>query len=470
MKAMNWLQGRISDHWKKVTPLLAVGGFIFIFISSQKHVIVIINGESYMLSTHARSVGSLLDEMDIFPNPGDELFPGVNQPLERNQTVVYTTSSAVILDEEGELAVARTTKFIPENILAQKGVRIFPGDSLVSYGSGIHPTADQIKRGEHWLRIDRGHPIKLQVGNEMLEFSSSEPTLGEALWRAGIVLYEGDQLEPAPETILDSELSVTLRRASEYTILVDGQTINRRGTGDRVGEILANTGIGLVGLDYSLPGIDSPSPSDGVIQVVRVVEELLVELEPVEFETVYQPADQLELDTLEVLEPGTFGVQSKTIRIRFEDGEEVSRSIQDAVIAVEPKNRVIGYGTRIVVRTLDTGQGTIEYWRAIPIYATSYSPCNLGVPWCGTLTASGKPVYRGIIGVIRSWYNLMRGWSVFVPGYGPGTFEDIGAGIAGRDWIDLGFTDDNFEPWHQWTTLYFLTPVPSLDSIPWILP
>ena len=201
-----------------------------------------------------------------------------------------------------------------------------------------------------------------------------------------------------------------------------------------------------------------------------MVEDLLVELEPVEFETVYQPADQLELDTLEVLEPGTFGVKSKTIRIRYENGEEVTRTIEDAVIAVEPKNRVIGYGTRIVVRTLDTGQGTIEYWRAIPIYATSYSPCNLGVPWCGTLTASGKGVDRGIIGVIRSWYNLMQGWSVFVPGYGPGTFEDIGAGIAGRDWIDLGFTDDNFEPWHQWTTLYFLTPIPPLDSIPWILP
>jgi len=122
------------------------------------------------------------------------------------------------------------------------------------------------------------------------------------------------------------------------------------------------------------------------------------------------------------------------------------------------------------VRTLDTPQGTIEYWRSIPIYATSYSPCNLGVPWCGTLTASGAEVQRGVIGVIRSWYNLMRGWSVFVPGYGPGTFEDIGAGIAGKDWIDLGFTDENIEPWHHWTTLYFQTPVPSLDSIPWILP
>jgi uncharacterized protein YabE (DUF348 family) len=470
MKAMSWLQERISNHWKYVPPLLAVGGFIFVFLGSQKHVTVIMNGESRRLSTHARSVGSLLLEMDIHPTTGDELSPGVNQVLHRNQIVVYNTSSAVILDEEGDLTSAQTTQVIPENILAQTGLRIFPGDSLVSYGAGTQSAAVQSRREEQWIRIDRGHPIRLQLGDEVLQFSSSEPTLGEAVWQAGIVLYEGDQLEPAPDTLLDGGLSATLKQASEYTIHVDGQTFNRLGSGDRVGEVLASAGISLVGLDYSRPRVESPLPSNRVIQVVRVVEDLLVELEPVEFETVYQPADQLELDTLEVLEPGTFGVKSKTIRIRYENGGEVTRTIEDAVIAVEPKNRVIGYGTRIVVRTLDTGQGTIEYWRAIPIYATSYSPCNLGVPWCGTLTASGKGVDRGIIGVIRSWYNLMQGWSVFVPGYGPGTFEDIGAGIAGRDWIDLGFTDDNFEPWHQWTTLYFLTPIPPLDSIPWILP
>ena len=75
-----------------------------------------------------------------------------------------------------------------------------------------------------------------------------------------------------------------------------------------------------------------------------------------------------------------------------------------------------------------------------------------------------------MIGVIRSWYNQMKGWPVFVPVYGPGSIEDIGAGFADKDWIDLGFTDDNYEAWYDWTTLYFLTPVPPLDSIPWILP
>lgn len=470
MKAMHWLRARISDYWQYLSSLLAVGGLLLLYLGSQKQIQFIHDGKTQQISTHARDVGSLLAALNIDLSEGDEISPAIDQQLVDQQIVVYDKSSPVVLDHEGELIWSRTAQDLPENILNQSGLRLFPGDSIDIYPSQIEPTTPDLSGDPRWLRIDRSYPIEVQIGSETLRFSSSAATLGEALWEQGIILFEGDELVPPMDTPLDRSLEVELNLSDLIEIIVDGQTIKRRGAGRTVAEILANAGIRLAGLDYALPGIDQPPPSDGVVRVVRVEEQLLVELEPVEFETVYVPADQLELDTLEVLEPGTFGVESKTIRVRYEDGEELSRTVEDAVLAVEPKNRVIGYGTKIVVRTLDTGQGTIEYWRAIPIYATSYSPCNLGVPWCGTATASGKAVNRGIIGVIRSWYNLMRGWSVFVPNYGPGTFEDIGAGIAGRDWIDLGFTDENFEPWHQWTTLYFLTPVPPLDSIPWILP
>jgi 3D (Asp-Asp-Asp) domain-containing protein len=56
----------------------------------------------------------------------------------------------------------------------------------------------------------------------------------------------------------------------------------------------------------------------------------------------------------------------------------------------------------------------------------------------------------------------MPGWPVYVPGYGFATIEDIGAGIAGRDWIDLGYSDEDYQVWH--------TPVPPLDLVPYILP
>jgi len=62
----------------------------------------------------------------------------------------------------------------------------------------------------------------------------------------------------------------------------------------------------------------------------------------------------------------------------------------------------------------------------------------------------------------------MRGQRVYIPGYGFGTIADAGGGIPGQYWIDLGYTDDTYVPWHQNVTMYFLTPIPS--TIPYTLP
>ncbi len=63
---------------------------------------------------------------------------------------------------------------------------------------------------------------------------------------------------------------------------------------------------------------------------------------------------------------------------------------------------------------------------------------------------------RGVIAVIRSWYYEMKGQAVYIPGYGYATIEDVGGGIPGKDWIDLGYSDTDYQPWHQWVTMYFL--------------
>jgi 3D (Asp-Asp-Asp) domain-containing protein len=149
------------------------------------------------------------------------------------------------------------------------------------------------------------------------------------------------------------------------------------------------------------------------------------------------------------------------VRIRYRDGEEVARQVESESVIRPPQNRLIGYGTRVVVRTAVVDGVTIEYWRAVRMYATSYSPCRSDANRCYPFTASGKRVERGVVGVTLQWYYQMRGQAVYIPGYGRATIEDTGAGIPGRLWIDLGYSDADYQPWHQWVTVYFLTPVPS---------
>jgi len=65
------------------------------------------------------------------------------------------------------------------------------------------------------------------------------------------------------------------------------------------------------------------------------------------------------------------------------------------------------------------------------------------------------------VAVAASWYNGLEMQPVYVPGYGHGIIADSGYGIPGRYWIDLGYDDENYVSWHDWTVIYFLTPVPA---------
>jgi 3D (Asp-Asp-Asp) domain-containing protein len=218
-----------------------------------------------------------------------------------------------------------------------------------------------------------------------------------------------------------------------------------------------------------MPGVDSPLPLAGSIRVVRVTEEVVSVLEPLPFETTYEGDPELEIDLQRLISSGAPGVAATTTRIRFEDGLEVGRFEEGRRIARESQPRVVGYGTDIIPRALQTTDGPIQYWRAVTMYATAYSPCHSAADRCYPNTSSGKPVQKGVVAFILRWYRVMRGQAVYIPGYGFATVEDVGGGIPGRYWIDLGYSDSDIVSWNQWVTVYFLTPVPPANAIYWIL-
>lgn len=239
-----------------------------------------------------------------------------------------------------------------------------------------------------------------------------------------------------------------------------------------VGEALVQHGLAPQGLDVLNVDEDAPWPSEEPIQRVHIFEEIVLEQETIPFEAKYEPLPEEPIDTLKVVHPGTVGIKAKEVLVRYENGEEVARVPLGEGVLQPPRPRIIGYGTKITIQTLQTPDGPIQYWRAVQVYATSYSPCRVYGPGgpCDDITASGERLRKGIIAVRLSWYRYMKGMRVYVPGYGFGIIADVGGGLGDRLWIDLGFSEDDYESWHRWTTLYFLAPPPPPDRILWILP
>ena len=446
-------------------------GSVFCWFGLNRPVTVVVDDVPVTVITRAFTPYRILHQLDMPLNEQDRLTPGGNQLLGWKTAIQLKRAVPVAVGISGTsyLHHAVTSERIAANLLFQAGVALFPGDRVISNGrmvgfSDVLPPAPSFS-----LLVERGNPLVLADGNSRLQWYSSSATPLAALWEAGYRLQQSDIMPGSSTSWQGIETWVQISEGKPVIILDGEGEWSSRTSASTVGEALASAGIILNGMDFTRPDENMPVPEDGRIEVIRVTEEVVLEQNVLPFGKEYVEDPETELDQTSIVDPGGYGLQVSRIRVIYENGQEVERITEGEWVAVEPKTQKLGYGTKVVVRTLQTPSGTIEYWRAVPVYATSYSPCNIGIEGkCGSSTASGLPVQQGVIGVIRTWYNQMVGQQVYIPGYGSAVIADIGSGVPGKNWIDLGFSDADYVPWHQDTMLYFLTPLPA--NIPWILP
>jgi len=370
-----------------------------------------------------------------------------------------TSLPGIRIIENDQVLTLHTTERVPSALLLQAGIVFNPNDRVLLNGLPI--ALDQpITTYPITLQIRRAVNLIINTPDGEKQTRSSAFTVGEALQEASVWLRAGHQISlPLNSRISTSVISIL--PALDLTITSGGESASVQSSAPTVGEALAGVGLPLIGLDYSLPPENEPLPADGQIRLVRVTESLQLAQKPIPFESELQASADVPLDQIRVLQPGEPGLTVQRIRIRYEDREEISRVTEDETLVRPPKTRLMGYGTKIEVKTATVEGVQIEYWRAVQMYATSYSPCHSGTDQCYPGTASGKTLRKGMVGLRQSWYLAMQGQRLYIPGYGFGSVQDVCGGCVGKPWIDLGFSDNNFEPWHSWVTVYFLTPVPA---------
>jgi uncharacterized protein YabE (DUF348 family) len=423
-----------------------------------------VQGEAYAIRTRARTIGDLLQEQGITLRADDAVEPAVDAPLRANLIVRVERARPVTLNVDGQVFVVSTVLTNPAEILSSMGVEIDAADRVIVDG-----TVAAVDRLPSWpvpvnsLTVRRAVAVQVQDGTEVRTLVTTSATVGEALYDAGIVLYLADSVSPDVNAPVIPQQMITIRRSSPVTIHVDGKRIPTRLRGVTVGDALASAGIALLGLDYAVPREDAALVPGMTIRVIRVQEQLIVEETELAFETTWQADATRELDQQQVMQVGQSGLQRTVTRVRFENGIEVEREAAERTVVREPVNRVILYGTNVVIRSVNTADGPREYWRRVRMYATSYHPAALGGD---DTTATGQRLQTGIVasdpGVIP------YGAQVYVDGYGVGLMADTGGPRRFPLWIDLGYSDADFRPWSRYVDVYFLTPVPS--EIDYILP
>jgi uncharacterized protein YabE (DUF348 family) len=467
--------------------ILAVGYF-----QTRAKVTLMVDGYGEPFYTHQTSVEALLKEAGLEINPEDTVSPGLEASIADGEIISVRRARPATVQVDDRSIETRTHSQTLGDLLQELGIALQPRDRVVVDGQETSLTAnlpsqnptsrlassrsgnrDLQGQGEDDLlriAIQRAVPIHLDNSSHLTTLHTTEATVGEALRAEGIVLYLGDRVEPSLSSPISEDMQVHIQRSKPATIQVDGRFIKTRTQGKTVAEALAQEGVALLGRDYTEPGIDAPIDDDVAIRVVRVTEEMAVEQDPISFETAWRPDPNLELDHQRLDQEGKDGVTKRRIHILCEDGQEVERDLEAEWVDSEPTNKIIAYGTKIVLRELETPEGNLTYWRKIRALATSYTAATSGKsrdhPLYG-ITRLGLQMRGGIVAVDPQVIGMQT--EVYVPGYGVGVAGDTGGKIRGRH-IDLGYEEDELVLWYKWVDVYLLAPSPPANQIHWVLP
>lgn len=250
---------------------------------------VFVDEQERTLPTRAKTVGELLQKLDITINEGDVVEPSVDTPIYEDDFSVNVYRSREVVIKDGKRSInADTASRSPRIIARNAGVVVYPEDNIVP-----EAPEDVLEGGfaEHY-RINRATPVTLILYGQLLPVRTQSKTVGELLEEKNIVLSEGDNIKPTATTRLTKSTKVVITRP--------GQTIVTKE------EAIAPP------TEY----IDDPDMFQG---------------------------DE------ELREEGQPGRRVVTYDIQKKAGKEVSRKKLQEIIAFQPVPRIVARGTKVIV-------------------------------------------------------------------------------------------------------------------------
>ena len=286
-----------------------------------------------------------------------------------------------------------------------------------------------------WLTVVKTVTIVVDRDSQLI--TTWRAQVEGALADAGIVLGEGDVVEPALGQKLVRGMEIRIRRSFPITIKVDGQEYTARFVGGSVEELLAQQGIVLGEWDRVQPDLDQLLDGHQTVEIIKVSKERVTVEKEIAHGSKQWAEPTLEKGKTKIVRKGQPGIRQEIFEVTYENGREADRELVDTVIVQEARDEIIGLGTREVWKTLSTSGGAVRYRDLHEMTATAYYPGPESTgKWADGYTATGVKAGFGVAAVDPKVIPL--GSRLYVPGYGHALAADVGGAIKGKR-IDLCF-------------------------------
>ena len=248
----------------------------------------------------------------------------------------------------------------------------------------------------------------------------------KSIREAGIRLGARDVIRSSTNT-LENGTILTITRIVPVNITYKGQSTTIHTDKNTIAGAVTDLGFVLPKVK-TFPAEETPVTSGMEIKVVDYEETIVTRTEKVPYNVVYQNDDTLERGIEKVVQQGTNGQATLTVRQMFHNGQPAGEEVITTDVHVAPTDHIIRTGTR---DTVSTSRGDMRFSRSYYMQATAYLPTD-GDGKC--ITATGIRARHGVVAVDPRVIPL--GSRVYVPGYGVALAADTGGAIKGKR-IDL---------------------------------
>lgn len=166
--------------------------------------------------TNAKTVGELLQKIDVKLNPGDVVEPSRSTEIigDNFRVNVYRAVPVTVIDGEHK-TYAYSAAATPRSIVKQAGVEVFPEDRLNLLPTENFLTDSSI--GERVI-IDRATPLNLNLYGTPVAVRTQATTVGQLLSEKNVKLSEGDSVQPAPSEKLTANSQVFVIRKGKQIV------------------------------------------------------------------------------------------------------------------------------------------------------------------------------------------------------------------------------------------------------------